>query len=51
VDEADAFLRQRSGSDQSSSSSLGMGEDMRNALNAFLYQTGTQVEETINKIY
>lgn len=32
VDEADAFLRKRSGG--------GMSEDLRNALNAFLYRTG-----------
>lgn len=32
VDEADAFLRKRTGG--------GMSEDLRNALNAFLYRTG-----------
>lgn len=35
VDEADAFLRKRGGEDASE-----MSEDLRNALNAFLYRTG-----------
>ena len=35
VDEADAFLRKRGGDDASE-----MSEDLRNALNAFLYRTG-----------
>jgi ATPase family AAA domain-containing protein 3A/B len=37
VDESDAFLQQRS--------SERMGEEMRNALNAFLYHTGTQSDK------
>ena len=35
VDEADAFLRKRGGEDATE-----MSEDLRNALNAFLYRTG-----------
>ncbi|CAN0104211.1 unnamed protein product, partial [Hapterophycus canaliculatus] len=36
VDEADAFLRRRS--------TERISEDMRNALNAFLYRTGEQTD-------
>ncbi|GIX62101.1 ATPase, AAA family protein [Babesia caballi] len=39
IDEADAFLR------QGRSSSDGMSENMRNALSAFLYHTGTESKE------
>ncbi|ORM42188.1 ATPase family AAA domain-containing protein 3-B [Babesia sp. Xinjiang] len=39
IDEADAFLR------QGRSSALGMSENMRNALSAFLYHTGTESKE------
>ncbi|GFE52793.1 AAA family protein [Babesia ovis] len=39
IDEADAFLR------QGRSSAHGMSENMRNALSAFLYHTGTESKE------
>eukprot|EP00371_Babesia_bovis_P002626 XP_001611273.1 ATPase, AAA family protein [Babesia bovis T2Bo] len=39
IDEADAFLR------QGRSSANGMSENMRNALSAFLYHTGTESKE------
>ncbi|CDR96366.1 ATPase, AAA family protein, putative [Babesia bigemina] len=39
IDEADAFLR------QGRSSATGMSENMRNALSAFLYHTGTESKE------